>query len=210
MGTGRVPGVLRVGLTGGIGSGKSEVSRRLRALGAVVVDADVLAREVVAPGTEGLAEVVAAFGNDVLTAGGALDRLKLGALVFADDEARKRLEAIVHPRVRARAAELEAAAAPDAVVVHDIPLLVETGQADRFDVVLVVDVPPDVQVRRLTGQRGMTDDEARARIASQASREGRLEAADVVIDNSRSLADLDAAVAEVWGRLTARARDTRG
>jgi len=197
-------------LTGGIGSGKSEVSRRLRALGAVVVDADVLAREVVAPGTEGLAEVVAAFGNDVLTAGGALDRPKLGALVFADDEARKRLEAIVHPRVRARAAELEAAAAPDAVVVHDIPLLVETGQADRFDVVLVVDVPPDVQVRRLTGQRGMTDDEARARIASQASREGRLEAADVVIDNSRSLADLDAAVAEVWGRLTARARDTRG
>ncbi|HEY3006284.1 MAG TPA: dephospho-CoA kinase [Kribbellaceae bacterium] len=202
--------MLRVGLTGGIGSGKSEVSRRLRAHGAVVVDADVLAREVVAPGTEGLAEVVAAFGNDVLTAGGALDRPKLGALVFADDEARKRLEAIVHPRVRARAAELEAAAAPDAVVVHDIPLLVETGQADRFDVVLVVDVPPDVQLRRLTGQRGMSEDEARARIASQAGREDRLKAADVVIDNSRSLADLDAAVAEVWGRLAARARDTRG
>lgn len=197
--------MLRVGLTGGIGSGKSEVSRRLRDHGAVVIDADLLAREVVAKGTEGLAAVVETFGEGVLAGDGSLDRPKLGALVFGDDEARKRLEAIVHPRVRARAAEIEAAAGPDAVVVHDIPLLVETGQADAFDVVLVVDVRPEVQLERLTGQRGMTVDEARARIRSQASRADRLAAAGEVIDNSGSLADLDARVTDVWRRL----RDTR-
>jgi dephospho-CoA kinase len=202
--------VLRVGLTGGIGSGKSEVSRRLRELGAVVIDADVLAREVVAPGTDGLGEVVEQFGIGVLTADGALDRPALGALVFGDDEARKRLEAIIHPRVRARAAEIEAEAAPDAVVVHDIPLLVETGQADRFDLVVVVDVPPDVQLARLTGARGMTADEAQSRIASQAIRQDRLAAADLVIDNGGTLDELDDRVGEVWGRLTARAADTRG
>jgi dephospho-CoA kinase len=202
--------VLRVGLTGGIGSGKSEVSRRLRELGAVVIDADVLAREVVAAGTDGLGEVVEQFGIGVLTADGALDRPALGALVFGDDEARKRLEAIIHPRVRARAAEIEAEAAPDAVVVHDIPLLVETGQADRFDLVVVVDVPPDVQLARLTGARGMTADEAQSRIASQATRQDRLAAADLVIDNGGTLDELDDRVGEVWGRLTARAGDTRG
>ena len=202
--------MLRVGLTGGIGSGKSEVSRRLRELGAVVIDADVLAREVVAPGTDGLVEVVEQFGIGVLTADGALDRPALGALVFGDDEARKRLEAIIHPRVRARAAEIEAEAAPDAVVVHDIPLLVETGQADRFDLVVVVDVPPDVQLARLTGDRGMTADEAQSRIASQATRQDRLAAADLVIDNGGTLDELDTRVGEVWGRLTARAGDTRG
>jgi len=186
------------------------VSRRLREHGAVIVDADLLAREVVAPGTEGLAEVVAAFGNDVLGPDGGLDRPKLGAVVFADPAQRQRLEAIIHPRVRARAAELEADAKPHAVVVHDIPLLVETGQAARFDVVLVVDVPPDVQLDRLTRRRRMTEEEARARIASQATRDDRLAAADVVIDNSGSLADLDARVAAVWGQLAARARDTRG
>ena len=202
--------MLRVGLTGGIGSGKSEVSRRLRELGAVVIDADVLARDVVAPGTDGLGEVIEQFGIGVLTADGALDRPALGALVFGDDEARKRLEAIIHPRVRARAAEIEAEAAPDAVVVHDIPLLVETGQADRFDLVVVVDVPPDVQLARLTGARGMTADEAQSRIASQATPQDRLAAADLVIDNGGTLDELDDRVGEVWGRLTARAGDTRG
>ncbi|HZO65942.1 MAG: dephospho-CoA kinase [Kribbellaceae bacterium] len=202
--------MLRVGLTGGIGSGKSEVSRRLRELGAVVIDADVLARDVVAPGTDGLGEVIEQFGIGVLTADGALDRPALGALVFGDDEARKRLEAIIHPRVRARAAEIEAEAAPDAVVVHDIPLLVETGQADRFDLVVVVDVPPDVQLARLTGARGMTADEAQSRIASQATPQDRLAAADLVIDNGGTLDELDDRVEEVWGRLSARAGDTRG
>ena len=203
--TDRVVRVLRVGLTGGIGAGKSEVSKRLAALGAVLIDADVLAREVVAPGTDGLAEVIAEFGAEVLAADGSLDRPKLGARVFGDDPARARLEAIIHPRVRARAAEIETAAGPDAVVVHDIPLLVETGQADRFDAVVVVDVPPDVQLARLTGVRGMTADEAEARIRSQATREQRLAVADHVVDNTGGLADLDARVRELWDRL----RDTR-
>lgn len=196
--------MLRVGLTGGIGAGKSAVSDRLAARGAVVIDADVLAREVVARGTDGLGEVVAAFGPGVLTADGDLDRPALGKLVFGDETARRTLEAIIHPRVRARAAEIEKAAAADAIVVHDIPLLVETGQADGFDVVLVVDVPVEVQVERLTAQRGMTDAEAEQRIASQASREDRLAVADVVVDNSGSLADLDRRVDEVWATFTQR------
>jgi dephospho-CoA kinase len=193
--------MVRVGLTGGIGSGKSEVSRRLAARGAVVIDADVLAREVVAPGTEGFAAVVAAFGDAVVGPDGALDRPALGRLVFADLEARRRLEAIIHPRVRARAAEIEAAAPPGAIVVHDIPLLVETGQAGRFDLVLVVDVPPEVQLDRLVQQRGMSPEEAQARIASQAVREDRLAAADVVVDNSGTLAELDDRLDEIWPRL---------
>lgn len=196
--------MLRVGLTGGIGSGKSEVSRRLAARGAVVIDSDVLAREVVAPGSDGLAEVVAAFG-DVLTPAGDLDRQAVGRLVFGDERARRTLEGIVHPRVRARAAELEAEAPPGAVVVHDIPLLVETGQADRFDVLLVVDVPPEVQLDRLVIGRAMPAEEARARIASQASRADRLAVADLVIDNSGSLAELDRRVDELWTGLAARA-----
>ncbi|MFF0268720.1 dephospho-CoA kinase [Kribbella sp. NPDC004536] len=190
--------MLRVGLTGGIGSGKSAVSARLAARGAVVIDSDVLAREVVARGTDGLAEVVAAFGPGVLTADGDLDRPALGKIVFGDEPARRRLEAIIHPRVRARAAEIEAAADADAIVVHDIPLLVETGQADKFDLVLVVDVPVGTQVERLTAQRGMAAAEARQRIASQASRADRLAVADVVVDNSGSLADLDRRLDEVW------------
>jgi dephospho-CoA kinase len=196
--------VLRVGLTGGIASGKSEVSRRLAERGAVVVDADLLAREVVEPGTDGLAEIVAAFGAGVLAADGSLDRAAMGKLVFADGEARKRLEAIIHPRVRARAAEIEDAADDGAIVVHDIPLLVETGQADRFDVVLVVDVPAEVQVERLVTQRGMSEDEARARIGSQASREQRLAVADLVVDNSGSLTDLDDRIDAVWADLLRR------
>ncbi|MDX6241207.1 MAG: dephospho-CoA kinase [Kribbellaceae bacterium] len=197
--------MLRVGLTGGIGSGKSEVSRRLAALGAVVIDADVLAREVVARGTDGLAEVVRAFG-DVLTPAGDLDRPAVGRLVFGDEAARRRLEGIIHPRVRARAAEIEAAVPGEAVVVHDIPLLVETGQVDRFDQVLVVDVPPEIQLDRLMNARGMSEDEARARIASQASREDRLAAADLLVDNSGTLADLDRRIDEIWSALTAAER----
>ena len=196
--------MLRVGLTGGIGSGKSAVSSRLASRGAVVIDSDVLAREVVAPGTDGLAEVVKAFGSDVLTADGELDRPALGRIVFGDEAARRKLEAIIHPQVRARAAEIEAAAPADAVVVHDIPLLVETGQADRFDVVLVVDAPIDVQLERLTTQRGMTETEAKQRIASQASREDRLAVAGLVLDNSGSLADLEGRIDEVWAELQRR------
>jgi dephospho-CoA kinase len=196
--------VLRVGLTGGIGSGKSAVSSRLAARGAVVIDSDVLAREVVAKGTDGLAEVVAAFGDGVLTAEGELDRPAVGRIVFGDEAARRKLEAIIHPRVRARAAEIEAGAPADAVVVHDIPLLVETGQADRFDVVLVVDTPVDVQLERLTTQRGMTEAEAKQRIASQASREERLAVADLVVDNSGTLAELDRRIGEVWDGLQQR------
>jgi dephospho-CoA kinase len=196
--------VLRVGLTGGIGSGKSAVSSRLASRGAVVIDSDVLAREVVAPGTDGLAEVVKAFGSDVLTADGELDRPALGRIVFGDEAARRKLEAIIHPQVRARAAVIEAAAPADAVVVHDIPLLVETGQADRFDVVLVVDAPTDVQLERLTTQRGMTETEAKQRIASQASREDRLAVAGLVLDNSGSLADLERRIDEVWAELQRR------
>ncbi|HEY0475009.1 MAG TPA: dephospho-CoA kinase [Kribbella sp.] len=196
--------MLRVGLTGGIGAGKSAVSERLADLGAVVIDSDVLAREVVARGTDGLAEVVDAFG-DVVTPEGDLDRPAVGRIVFSDADARRKLEAIIHPRVRARAAEIERAAPTDAVVVHDIPLLVETGQAGKFDVVLVVDVPPQLQLERLTGRRGMTDEEAKARIASQASRQDRLGAADIVVDNSGTLEQLDQRVAEVWEELAGRA-----
>ncbi|GAB3925889.1 dephospho-CoA kinase [Kribbella albertanoniae] len=197
--------MLRVGLTGGIGSGKSAVSSRLAARGAIVIDSDVLAREVVAKGTDGLAEVVAAFGPGVLTADGEMDRPAVGRIVFGDADARRRLEAVIHPRVRARAAEIEAAAPDDAIVVHDIPLLVETGQADGFDVVLVVDVPAAVQLERLTQQRKMAESEAEQRIASQATREQRLAVADVVVENDGTLAELDTRVDEVWTTLRQRA-----
>ena len=197
--------MLRVGLTGGIGSGKSAVSSRLAAHGAVVIDSDVLAREVVTKGTEGLAEVVAAFGDGVLTADGELDRPALGRIVFGDESARRRLEAIIHPRVRSRAAEIEAQAPVGTIVVHDIPLLVETGQVERFDLVLVVDVPVGVQLDRLTTQRGMAEAEAKQRIASQAGRADRLAVADLVVDNSGTLTDLDRRIDEVWDTLRQRA-----
>lgn len=187
-----------VGLTGGIGAGKSAVARRLAELGAVVVDADQLAREVVAPGTDGLAEIVQAFGPSVLAEDGCLDRPALGRLVFADPAARRRLEAIVHPKVRRRTAELVAAAPPDAVVVNDIPLLVESGLAAGFDVVIVVEADPDVRVERLVRYRGMAGDEARARIAAQASDAERRAVADVVIRNDGSLDDLVERVDDVW------------
>ena len=194
---------MRVGLTGGIASGKSTVAGILAELGAVVVDADLLAREVVAPGTEGLGEVVAAFGPEIVTASGDLDRPALAALVFGDDAARMALERIVHPRVRSRAAELEASAPPGAVVVHDIPLLVETGQAGEFDAVLVVDVPVETQIDRLTRLKGMSRAEAEARVAAQASREQRCAAATYLIDNTGTPEDLRHQVTEVFARLTA-------
>jgi dephospho-CoA kinase len=194
--------VLRVGLTGGIGSGKSEVARLLAAHGALVVDSDALAREVVAPGTPGLAAVVAAFGSEVLNADGSLARDRLAALVFSDDRARERLNALVHPLVGAAAAERLAAAPQDAVAVHDVPLLVETGMAAAFDVVVVVDAPVETQLARMTGQRGMSRADAEARIAAQATREQRLAAATHVIPNDGTLADLEDRVHKLWHVLT--------
>ena len=193
----------RVGLTGGIAAGKSVVSRQLRNLGAVVIDADQLAREVVASGTAGLDAVVAEFGPEVLGPDGELDRPAMARLVFADEGARRRLEAIVHPLVFERIVELEAAAPEGAVVVHDIPLLAESGRADTFDAVLVVDAPEDVQVARMVRDRGWTEEEARARIAAQASREDRLAVATHVIDNTGTLEDLRDRVAEVYEELSA-------
>ena len=192
---------MRVGLTGGVASGKSAVSAILDELGAVVVDADVLAREAVAPGTDGLQEVVEAFGPEVLTDEGELDRPAMGAIVFADADKRRVLEAIIHPRVRARGAEIEAMAGPDDVVVHDIPLLAETGQADGFDAVIVVDVPTETQVQRMVELRGMTREDAEARVAAQASREERLAIATHVVDNTGTLDDLRRRVTDVYREL---------
>jgi dephospho-CoA kinase len=189
--------VVRVALTGGVASGKSTVAAVLEELGAVVIDSDRLAREVVEPGTPGLAAVVETFGADVLADDGSLDRPTLGSRVFTDELARKRLEGIVHPLIRARAAELEAAADPDALVVHDIPLLVETGQAAAFDAVLVVDVPVETQVERMVQDRGWTREDAQARVAAQASRQQRLAAATYVIDNTGTRDDLRERVTEV-------------
>ncbi|MEV4825956.1 dephospho-CoA kinase [Micromonospora sp. NPDC049274] len=190
--------MLRVGLTGGIGSGKSAVAARLVELGAVLVDADQVAREVVAPGTEGLAEIVAAFSEKVLDADGALDRAALGAVVFSDEAARRRLEAITHPRVRARTAELVAAAAPDAIVVNDVPLLVEVGLAPTYHLVVVVQTAVATRLERLTRDRGMDRAEAERRIAAQADDARRRAAADVVLTNDGSLVALHAAVDTLW------------
>lgn len=199
--------MLKVGLTGGIGAGKSEVSRLLAGYGAVVVDADRIAREVVEPGTPGLAAVVRAFGDSVLTADGSLDRPALGAVVFADQERLRTLNAIVHPLVGARSAELERAAGPDAIVVHDVPLLAENGLAPLYDLVVVVDAAPATQLARLTALRGMTEDEARARMAAQATREQRLAVATLVIDNDGPLEALEPQVRAVWKELVARAAE---
>ena len=196
--------MLRVGLTGGIASGKTTVSDALREHGAVVIDADVLAREVVEPGTPGLAAVVARFGTEILTGDGQLDRAALGRLVFADDQARRDLEAIIHPAVRARAAELEAAAAPDAVVVHVIPLLVETGQHDDFDVLVVVDAEPDHQLDRLQQRNGLDAEAAQARIAAQVARHERLEVADIVVVNNADRDYLGQQIDRLWADLWAR------
>ncbi|WP_176445402.1 dephospho-CoA kinase [Blastococcus mobilis] len=189
--------MVRIGLTGGIGSGKSTVSALLAARGAVIVDADRIAREVVEPGTPGLARIVEAFGERVLASDGALDRAALAAVVFADPEARRRLDGIVHPLVRARASELAAAAPPGAVVVHDVPLLVETGQAASYDLVLVVEADPATRVSRLV-QRGLTAEDARARMAAQASDGQRRAVADVVLDNSGTPEQLAEQVDRFW------------
>jgi dephospho-CoA kinase len=202
--------MLRAGLTGGIGSGKSTVSARLAELGAVILDADKAARAVVEPGTPGLAAITAAFGPDVLAADGSLDRAKLAGIVFADEAALGRLNAITHPLIHEyiRAAEEAAIAAggDDVVLVHDVALLAEWGRAKEFDLVIVVDVPVEKQLERLTGQRGMTEEQARARMAAQATREQRLAVADIVIDNSGTRADLDRRITEVWTDLQARAK----
>ncbi|AZQ71089.1 dephospho-CoA kinase [Streptomyces luteoverticillatus] len=197
--------MLKVGLTGGIGAGKSEVSRLLASYGAVVVDSDRIAREVVEPGTPGLAAVVAEFGPGVLTAEGALDRPALGAIVFADKGRLAALNAIVHPLVRARSAELESAAGQDAVVVHDVPLLAENGLAPLYDLVVVIDAGTATRLDRLVRLRGMTPDEARARMAAQATREERLAVADLVIDNDGPLEALEPQVRAVWEQLRERA-----
>jgi dephospho-CoA kinase len=195
--------VLKVGLTGGIGSGKSAVSRLLASYGAVVVDADLIAREVVAPGTPGLAAVVEEFGPSVLLPDGSLDREGVGRLVFGDPARLAALNAIVHPLVGERWRELEESAerAGAAVVVHDVPLLVENDLASQYDEVVVVDCPVEVQVARLVEQRGMSEEDARARIAAQATREQRLAAATRVVHNEGSLQDLQAEVAALWERL---------
>ncbi|MEU5277497.1 dephospho-CoA kinase [Streptomyces asoensis] len=202
--------MLKVGLTGGIGAGKSEVSRLLVARGAVLVDADRIAREVVAPGTPGLTAVTEAFGEDVLAPDGSLDRPRLGSVVFADPEKLALLNSIVHPLVGARSRELETAAPEDAVVVHDVPLLTENGLAPLYDLVIVVDVAPETQLDRLVRLRGMTEDDARARMAAQATRDDRRKIADIVIDNDVPLADLQKRVDDVWADLARRARAARG
>jgi dephospho-CoA kinase len=202
--------VLRIGLTGGIGAGKSEVARRLASHGAVVIDADQLARQVVAPGTEGLREVVAAFGPQVCDETGALDRAALAALVFDAEPARRRLEAIIHPRVRARTNELAAAAPPDSVVVNDVPLLVEAGLAPSYQLVVVVEAAERIRLARLMRDRQMSEQQARSRIHSQTSDAARRAAADVLLRNDGDRADLHAAVDVLWhDRLVGFARNLR-
>ena len=190
--------MLMVGLTGGIGSGKSAVATELAALGAVVIDADRIAREVVAPGTDGLAEVAAAFGPAVLTADGALDRAFLASLVFGDESARRRLEGITHPRVRARTAQLARTAPADAIVVNDVPLLVEAGLGATYHLVIVVRAAVDERIARLVRERGMTESDARARIQAQVDDAQRVAAADVVLSNDGTLAELAGRVRTLW------------
>ena len=201
--------MLTVGLTGGIGAGKSEVSRLLVECGAVLIDADRIAREVVEPGTPGHAAVVEAFGEDILAEDGSLDRPRLGALVFNDPEKLATLNSIVHPLVGARSRELEESAPEDAVVVHDVPLLTENGLAPLYDVVIVVDASPETQLDRLVRLRGMSEEDARARMAAQATREQRRAIADIVIDNDVPLDELERRVKEVWADLVRRARERR-
>ncbi|WP_406728084.1 dephospho-CoA kinase [Streptomyces sp. GD-15H] len=201
--------MLTVGLTGGIGAGKSEVSRLLVECGAVLIDADRIAREVVAPGTPGLTAVVGSFGEGILAEDGSLDRPRLGSIVFADAEKLAVLNSIVHPLVGARSRELEEAAAEDAVVVHDVPLLTENGLASLYDLVIVVDASAETQLDRLVGRRGMSEEDARARMAAQATREQRREIADIVIDNDVPLETLERRVKDVWAELVHRERAAR-
>jgi len=193
--------MVRVGLTGGIASGKSLVAAELAARGAIIIDADVLAREVVEPGTPGLAAIIERFGPQVLT-DGRLDCAHLAEIVFADPAVRRDLERIVHPVVRARAAELERAAGSAAVVVHVIPLLVETGQQGNFDLVVTIDVDHETQIQRMMARNGFSRAQAESRIAAQAAREDRRAAADVVLDNSGDVAQLKDQIDALWAVLT--------
>ena len=197
--------MLRVGLTGGIGCGKSSVSRLLASYGAVVVDADLLARQVVEPGTPGLRAVVKEFGTDVLNPDGSLDRDKLGAIVFADEERRKALNAIVHPLIgEATQVELERAKDGD-VVVHDVPLLVEGNLMSMYDVVVVVAASPETAKARLVRDRGMTPEAAQARIDAQLPIDAKRAVADVVIENDGPLEELEPQVRRLWADLRAKA-----
>lgn len=192
-----------VGLTGGIGSGKSSVAALLAEHGAIVIDYDRSARDVVEPGKPALAAIAQRFGPGVLGDDGRLNRAALAAIVFADDQARRDLERITHPAIRARAAEQHAEAPDDAVVVHENPLLVEMGGLADCDLVVVVDAPVEERVARLVAQRGMTEADARARIAAQLDGSVRNAVADIVIDNTGDQAALRAAVDALWGRLVA-------
>lgn len=195
-----------VALTGGIASGKTTVANLLAEHGALLIDSDQLAREVVEPGTPGLAQVVTRFGEQVLTQTGRLDRQALGEIVFADAAARADLNAIVHPLVRRRRAELIAQAAADQIVVSVIPLLVETGLVDQFDAVVVVDVPSQTQVARLVRRNDISQEQAQARLDAQASRAERLAAADWVVTNSGSRAELEAQVERLWSQMRSKAQ----
>jgi dephospho-CoA kinase len=201
--------MLRVGLTGGIGSGKSEVATRLAEHGAVILDADVAARVVVEPGTPGLAQVVSTFGEEVLAPDGSLDRAKMASLVFPDPERLAKLGTIVHPLVGQWMASAEekavAAGGPSTVIVHVVPLLTEHNLAGTYDVVVLVDVSEELQVARLVARRSMLPGQVRQRMAAQATRKQRQAVADIVIDNSGQLADLHRRVNEVWAELQARA-----
>lgn len=194
---------LHVGVTGGIAAGKSAVAAELERCGALLVDSDALARLVLEPGTEGLAAVQDAFGDRVIAADGSLDRAALAQIVFADPAARQRLNGIVHPRVRRMAREIVEQAGPDAVVVQDVPLLVETGQADAFDLVIVVEAPAEERIRRMVEDRGMTHEDALARMAAQATDEERAAVADVVIVNDGDLDRLREITRRVWEGMAA-------
>ena len=196
---------MNVGLTGGLGSGKSTVAALLGEHGAVIIDADVVAREVVRAGTPGFAAVVARFGPDVVGRDGELDRAALARIVFADGAALDELNAIVHPLVGSRSAELAAAVPPGAVVVHDIPLLAENGLADRFDTVVVVEADREIRLARLA-ERGLTRAEAEARMAAQATDEKRRAIADEIVRNDGDLDSLARQVDRLWDRLSGSAR----
>lgn len=201
----RLNPMIRVGLTGGIASGKSAVGAELQRLGALVIDSDQLARDVVVPGSAGLAAIIDRFGESVLLPDGSLDRPALGQIIFGDERARADLNAIIHPRVRAAASAIEGLVEdPYAIVVHMIPLLVETGQADLFDALVVVDVDEDTQRERLMARNGLTTQQAQARIDAQASRVDRLRVADFVIRNDGGLDDLAERTHAVWHELLKR------
>ncbi|MGB5951869.1 MAG: dephospho-CoA kinase [Ornithinimicrobium sp.] len=190
--------MVRVGLSGGIGSGKSTVAGHLRDLGGVIIDSDVIAREVLAPGSPGLAQVVTRFGDHVLDAQGALDRPALGRIVFVHEPSRRDLEAITHPLIARRTAELFEKAGAAEVVVHDVPLLVEKNMGSGYDVVVMVHVNTEERLRRLVEDRGMSEAEARSRIASQAGDDARRAAADIWLDNNGTPEELKRAVANLW------------